>query len=50
MPMNTESLGVCPECETEIRSAQVLIEYEQADGETSRFAECVACGTVVTPA
>ena len=49
MPPKTELLGVCPECEAKIRSSQILIEYEQADGSTGRFADCFACDEVVKP-
>jgi hypothetical protein len=49
MPPEPEPLGVCPECEAEIEPYQLLIEYEQKDGETGRFVECFACDEVVSP-
>jgi hypothetical protein len=49
MPTETEPLGVCPECGADIDHVQILIEYEQEDGETGRFAECFACNEVVRP-
>jgi len=49
MPTETEPLGVCPECEADIDPLQILIEYEQEDGETGRFVECFGCDEVVRP-
>jgi len=42
------SLGHCPECETEITRAGVIIEYETGGG-TEAFAECPGCRSVVRP-
>lgn len=46
---SADSLGVCPDCGTEIQPYQVLVEYETEDGETDRFAECFSCDEVVRP-
>jgi hydrogenase maturation factor HypF (carbamoyltransferase family) len=43
------SVGVCPDCGTEIRPGWTLIEYERSDGTMDRFAECGECASVVTP-
>jgi len=42
------SLGRCPDCETEIPRAGVIIEYETGDG-TEAYAECPDCRDVVHP-
>jgi len=42
------SLGRCPDCETELSRASVLIEYETKGG-PRRFAECPTCRDVVHP-
>ena len=42
------SLGDCPYCRTELRSAHLLIEYETRDGPDA-FAECPDCDEVVHP-
>jgi formate dehydrogenase maturation protein FdhE len=49
MSNGSEALGVCPECGTEIRASQILVEYTTADGATERFADCYSCETVVHP-
>ena len=49
MVRNTSVLGRCPECEEEISTAWLLIEYEKEDGKTGIWAECPGCGTVVSP-
>lgn len=43
-----ETLGDCPDCETAIPARRLLVEYESSDG-PDLFAECPACGGVVTP-
>lgn len=42
-------LGRCPNCGEEIPQAWMLIEYETVDGTTDYWAECLGCGTVVSP-
>ncbi|WP_166377202.1 hypothetical protein [Halorubrum sp. BOL3-1] len=42
-------LGRCPTCGTAIPSGRTLVEYERANGERRRFADCPECGGVVTP-
>jgi formate dehydrogenase maturation protein FdhE len=49
MTNKTDTVGVCPECGAEIRPFQILVEYEQDDGTTGRFADCHACDEVVRP-
>ncbi|MDY6819911.1 MAG: hypothetical protein SVG88_14720 [Halobacteriales archaeon] len=41
-------LGRCPDCQTSIPEARLLIEYETADG-TAVYAECPDCRDVVHP-
>lgn len=48
MSETQETLGGCPECDTQIPASRLLIEYESSDG-PGRFAECPECGSVVTP-
>jgi hypothetical protein len=48
MSETQETLGDCPDCERRIPASALLIEYESSDG-PGRFAECPACGGVVTP-
>lgn len=43
-----QSLGDCPECDVSVPASRLLIEYESTDG-PGVFAECPACGDVVTP-
>lgn len=49
--MSTENapptLGVCPDCATEIASYDVLVEYERADGTPAVYAEYPGCQDVV---
>lgn len=40
--------GACPECRATVVASDVLIEYD-VDGEREAFAECQACGEVVSP-
>lgn len=49
--MNSDSstLGRCPECDTQISSAWILVEYTKDDGTTGIWAECPDCGDVVSP-
>jgi hypothetical protein len=49
MSNESDSLGVCPECGTELRAGQILVEYTTADGTTEYFADCYSCETVVHP-
>jgi uncharacterized protein with PIN domain len=46
---STGPLGRCPDCETELSHASVLIEYETGDSGQRRFAECPCCRDVVHP-
>lgn len=41
-------LGVCPNCDAEIRVQHVLIEYRE-DDETGIWADCPNCSEVVYP-
>lgn len=43
------SLGRCPACGAVIPIGLTLVEYERADGERRRFAECQECDSVVSP-
>ena len=49
MTQNASVLGRCPECGADISRAWLLIEYEKTDGTTGIWAECPACGEVVSP-
>lgn len=50
MTAESSTLGSCPRCGAAVGSVDVLIEYEDADGETAVWAECPGCGEVVDPA
>ncbi|WP_226023718.1 hypothetical protein [Halomicrobium salinisoli] len=41
------TLGVCPDCGSEIRPVHAIIEYEKPDGQTGVYAECPECTDVV---
>lgn len=43
------TLGQCPDCGSEIASYDVLIEYENDDGQPALWAECPDCQDVVHP-
>lgn len=40
--------GTCPECRAAVAASDVLIEYD-VDDQREAFAECPACGEVVSP-
>lgn len=42
-------LGICPTCDTEIATINVLIEYEAEDGRPKVWAECPGCEEIVHP-
>jgi len=44
-----DALGQCPDCGTTIAAAWLLIEYEDAGGQTGMWAECSGCDDVVKP-
>jgi uncharacterized C2H2 Zn-finger protein len=48
MSTRPSSLGRCPHCGADIDSADALISYER-DGDTTHYAECPSCLTVVRP-
>jgi hypothetical protein len=45
----SSTLGDCPRCDTRISRAQLLIQYDTADGPAA-YAECPDCRDVVHPA
>lgn len=42
-------LGVCPDCETEIPTANLLIMAESSSGWPRMLAKCPECGEIVSP-
>lgn len=46
---DSPTLGLCPDCGTEIATYNVLIEYETDDGQPALWAECPECREVVHP-
>lgn len=46
---HASQVGTCPHCDTDIRTAHILIEYETSDGQAAVWAECPACQDVVDP-
>mgnify|MGYP000147404188 CR=1 FL=1 len=49
MTHTTRTIGVCPDCESALARADVLVEYETAAGEVGCYADCVDCDDVVRP-
>ncbi|WP_458187160.1 DUF7837 family putative zinc-binding protein [Haladaptatus sp. NG-WS-4] len=48
MATEPASLGMCPDCESDIPRGYVLIEYGTENGK-ERFAECPDCREIVHP-
>jgi hypothetical protein len=46
---DSPTLGLCPDCGTEIATYNVLIEYETDDGQPAPWAECLEGREVVHP-
>ncbi|WP_449404572.1 DUF7837 family putative zinc-binding protein [Haloarcula amylolytica] len=49
MPDDTQSVGRCPDCDNQITTAWILVEYEKDDGTEGVWAECPSCEDVVAP-
>ena len=47
--MTRDDCGECPLCGTSITEPWVLIEYENTDGTTGKWAECPDCAEIVEP-
>lgn len=45
---NRNQFGLCPNCGSQIRPAQVIIEYE-TDTATRAYADCPGCREIVHP-